>query len=93
FEDLVDKAIATGCTKIQLFKPHFAKNAPDYIEKACKKAHEHGIAVNVFYADDLEEAKSYLNMGADVILTNDYQRVARAADGYEKYYLYERYAR
>jgi len=92
FEDLVDKAIATGSSKIQLFKPHFAKNEPDYIEKACIKAHKHGIAVNVFYADDVDEAKRYLDMGADVILTNDYQRVARAADGYEKYYIYEKFA-
>ncbi len=36
------------------------------------KAHENGIRCNVFYADDADEAKKYLEMGIDTILTNDY---------------------
>ena len=85
YEDLVEKALKYDCKKIQLFQPHFAKNEPNYVKKAIDKAHEHGIIVNVFYADTYEEAKHYLELGADVILTNDYQRVARAADGLPKY--------
>jgi len=87
FEDLVDKAIATDSKKIQLYSPHFPQNAPDYVEKAIKKAHEHGIAVNVFYSDKYDESKHYLELGADCILTNDYGRVSKSADGFEKYYL------
>jgi glycerophosphoryl diester phosphodiesterase len=85
FEDLVDKAIKYECKKIQLFQPHFKKNEPDYVAKAIKKAHDNGVVVNVFYADTVEEARHYLELGADTILTNDYQRVSAAADGFEKY--------
>ena len=42
------------------------------------KAHEHGIICNVFYADDTDEAKRYLEMGIDTILTNDYQTISTA---------------
>ena len=85
FEDLVEKAIKYDCKKIQLFQPHFKKNEPDYVANAIKKAHDNGIVVNVFYADTVEEARQYLELGADTILTNDYQRVSVAADGFEKY--------
>ena len=85
FEDLVEKALKYDCKKIQLFQPHFEKNDPDYVKKAIDKAHENGIVVNVFYADTYEDAKHYLDLGADVILTNDYQRVARAAEDLPKY--------
>ena len=74
YADLVDKALRNGCYKIQLFKPHFKFNPPEYIEQAVRKAHENGIRVNVFYSDDPEETKRYLDMGIDTILTNDYQR-------------------
>ena len=66
---MVDRAIALGAYKVQLFKPYFT-------EETVKKAHEHGILCNVFWADDPEEAKQYLEMGIDTILTNDYQLVA-----------------
>ena len=85
FEDLVDKAIKYDCKKIQLYQPHFKKNEPDYVAKTIKKAHDNNIVVNVFYADTVEEARHYLELGADTILTNDYQRVSAAADGFEKY--------
>ena len=42
------------------------------------KAHEHGIICNVFYADDADEAKKYIEMGIDTVLTNDYQRISNA---------------
>ena len=41
------------------------------------KAHESGIRCNVFWADDIEEAKNYLNMGIDTILTNDYNNISQ----------------
>lgn len=41
------------------------------------KAHAHGIRCNVFYADEVEEAKQYLDMGIDTILTNDYNLVSQ----------------
>ncbi len=77
-EDLVEKALAADCTKIQLFKPYFKNNPPDYIEKAIAKAHANNIRVNVFYADDPDEARRYIELGADTVMTNDYQAIAAA---------------
>jgi glycerophosphoryl diester phosphodiesterase/predicted amidohydrolase len=67
--EIVDRAIALGCKKVQLFKPYFN-------QEMINKAHEHGIICNVFFADDIDEAKKYLDMGIDTILTNDYKRIS-----------------
>lgn len=68
---IVDRAIALGAYKVQLFKPYFNQASVD-------KAHAHGIRCNVFWADDPEEAVRYLNMGIDTILTNDYLQIYNA---------------
>jgi glycerophosphoryl diester phosphodiesterase len=47
------------------------------------KAHAHGIRCNVFWADDADEAKKYLAMGIDTILTNDYGRISNAVQAYK----------
>ena len=69
--EIVERAIALGAKKVQLFKPYFDENT-------VKKAKAHGIRCNVFYADDPEEAKRYLAMGVDTVLTNSYLSIARA---------------
>ena len=68
---IVDRAIALGAYKVQLFKPYFNQDSID-------KAHKHGIRCNVFWADDPKEARSYFEMGIDTILTNDYLTVYNA---------------
>ncbi len=68
---MVKRAIDLGAYKIQLFKPYFNQESFDM-------AHEHGILCNVFYADDPDEARRYFEMGADVVLTNDYMTVYNA---------------
>ncbi len=68
---IVDRAIALGARKVQLFKPYFNK-------ESVEKAHRHGILCNVFYADNPKEAREYLKMGIDTILTNDYLTVYNA---------------
>ena len=68
---IVDRAIALGAYKVQLFKPYFNQESID-------KAHAHGILCNVFWADDPEEAQRYLEMGIDTVLTNDYLTVYNA---------------
>ncbi len=68
---IVNRAIALGAYKVQLFKPYFNQESID-------KAHAHGILCNVFYADDPEEARRYLEMGVDTVLTNDYLTVYNA---------------
>jgi len=70
---MVDRAIALGAYKIQLFKPYF--NA-----ETVKKAHENGILCNVFFADDPAEAVEYREMGIDTVLTNDYLTVKNALE-------------
>ena len=68
---IVDRAIALGAEKVQLFKPYFNRETVD-------KAHAHGIRCNVFWADEPEEAKTYRQMGIDTILTNDYLTIKNA---------------
>ncbi len=62
---LVDQAIQYRCQILQLFKPYFNQEMID-------KAHAHGIRCNVFWSDEAQEAKRFLEMGIDTILTNDY---------------------
>ncbi len=74
---IVDRAIAMGCEKVQLFKPYFNQEMID-------KAHAHGIRCNVFWSDDPEETRRFLDMGIDCILSNDYNRVANAVNAWKK---------
>jgi len=77
---IVERAIKYGCCKIQLFKPYFNQEMID-------KAHANGIICNVFWSDDEEETERFLDMGIDVILTNDYHRISEVVDKREKYFL------
>ena len=79
--EIVDRAIKYGCKKVQLFKPYFDQAMID-------KAHENGIICNVFWSDDEEETQRFLDMGIDVILTNDYNRIANIANQVKKYIKY-----
>ena len=67
---MVNRAVELGAYKIQLFKPYFNQETVD-------KAHANGILCNVFWSDDYDEAKKYLDMGIDTILTNDYNLISR----------------
>ena len=82
-DDIIDKAIAAGAKKIQLFKPHFKHYASDYVERMCERAHRLGIHVNMFYSDDADETVKFLETGVDTVLTNDYQRIADAVRKYK----------
>lgn len=67
---IVDRAIELGAQKVQLFKPYFN-------QEMINKAHEHGIKCNVFWSDESEETKGFLEMGIDTILTNDYNLISQ----------------
>ena len=69
--DIVDRAIQHKCQMVQLFKPYFDQSTVD-------RAHAAGMRVNVFWSDDPAEAKKFLDMGIDTILTNDYLLIANA---------------
>ena len=70
-KDIVDEAIKHKCQMVQLFKPYFDQSTID-------RAHAAGLRVNVFWSDDPAEAKKFLDMGIDTILTNDYLLIANA---------------
>ena len=72
---IVERAIALGAKKVQLFKPYFNQQSIDL-------AHENGILCNVFWSDDPKEAIAYREMGIDCILTNDYLAIKNALDDY-----------
>ena len=78
---IVDRAIRLGCAKVQLVKGKFTKEMID-------KAHANGILCNVFWSDDPAEAETFLDMGIDTILTNDYNLVSQAVSKREKYVNY-----
>ena len=61
---LVERAIACGADKVQFDREHIDV-------AAVEKAHAHGIVCNLFYSDDREDAKRFLDMGVDTILTNE----------------------
>ena len=69
--DIVDRAIAHKCRIVQLIKPYFDQALID-------KAKAAGLRVNVYWSDDPAEAKKFLDMGIDTILTNDYQPISSA---------------
>lgn len=69
--EIVETAMEYDCQKVQLFKPYFNQEMID-------KAHANGIICNVFWSDDLEETRRFLDMGIDVILTNDYLTISQA---------------
>ena len=71
--EIVNRAIELGCQKVQFFKPHFSQADID-------KAHCHGIICNMFWADDPQEAKEFIKMGIDTILTNEYNLVSQAVN-------------
>ena len=68
---VVERSIEMGCEKVQFVRKHFSKETIDL-------AHAHGIRCNIFWSDDPDEAAQWLDWGMDVILTNDYQRMADA---------------
>ena len=79
--EIVDRAIKFGCKKVQLFKPYFNQEMID-------KAHANGIICNVFWSDDVNECAKFLDMGIDVILSNDYGRISQIVSKREKYITY-----
>jgi glycerophosphoryl diester phosphodiesterase len=68
--NMIPRALKYDCKKIQLMKPYFDKAMID-------EAHSHGIICNVFWSDNPVQTRSFLEMGIDVILTNDYNLISQ----------------
>ena len=78
---IVERAIKYGCKKLQFVKSYFNQEMVD-------RAHANGIICNVFWSDNEDETREFLDMGIDVILTNDYHRIAEVVREREKYKTY-----
>jgi len=74
--EIVERAIKFGCKKLQFVKGYITQAMVD-------KAQAHGIITNVFWSDEPEETRMFLEMGIDVILTNDYNRIAQVVKEYK----------
>jgi glycerophosphoryl diester phosphodiesterase len=68
--NIVEYAIEYKCKKLQFFKPY-------YSQEQINKAHSHGIRCNIFWSDDATEARDFINMGIDTILTNNYPEMVK----------------
>ena len=77
-EQIVDRAIAIGCQKVQLMKGRFTR-------EMINKAHDNGILCNIFWSDDEDETREFLRMGIDTILTNEYVRIAGVVKEQKQY--------
>ena len=73
--EIVERAIELGCQKVQFYKGGQVRY---YNKEMVDLAHKNGIVCNVFYADDPEEAREYIEMGIDTILTNNYLEIKNA---------------
>lgn len=63
---ILERALRYDCKKIQLIKGYFNQEMID-------RAHENGIICNVFWSDEEEETRGFLEMGIDTILTNNHR--------------------
>jgi len=79
--EIVERAVRFGCKKLQFVKGYFNR-------EMVERAHKSGILCNVFWSDDPAETEEFLDMGIDVILTNDYNRIAQVVAKREKYITY-----
>nr|HML46817.1 glycerophosphodiester phosphodiesterase family protein [Clostridia bacterium] len=60
---LLDAAIRYECARVQFF-------ASAITEEHVARAKAHGLRVNVFYADEPDQARALFALGADAVLTN-----------------------
>lgn len=66
---IVEHAIAYDCKKLTFTKGYTSK-------EMVRKAHDYGIACNMFWCDDEAEARAYFDAGIDCVLTNNIGHVA-----------------
>jgi glycerophosphoryl diester phosphodiesterase len=71
--DIVNNAIKYKCSKLQFFKPAYSREMID-------RAHANGIICNMFWSDDIEEARQFYAMGIDTVLTNNCSMMLKMGD-------------
>lgn len=70
---IVEHALEYGCTRVQFCKGLTTQRMID-------NAHRHGLTCNLFWADTAEEARAYLDIGIDCVLTNNFLPVHKAIE-------------
>jgi glycerophosphoryl diester phosphodiesterase len=68
---IVEAAIKYQCKKVQFTKMFLTR-------AMIKKARASNMICNIFWSDNLAEARSFLDLGIDTLLTNDFLAVRRA---------------
>lgn len=66
---IVENALKFECRRVQFCKTLLTQRMID-------KARANGLHCNLFWSDDLQEAKAYLELGIDTLLTNAYDELA-----------------
>ncbi len=65
---LITTAVNYGCTRLQFFR--------NVEQKHADQAKEAGLIRNLFWSDEVQDARSYARLGIDVILTNRAHQLA-----------------
>ncbi len=65
---LIETALAYRCERVQFFRNVTAEDV--------QRAHRHGLVCNLFWSDEVTDARAYAAKGIDVILTNRAHRLA-----------------
>lgn len=76
-ENMIPRALAYDCRKIQLYRPYFDQAMVD-------EAREKGIICNVCWSDGPEDAIRYFEMGIGCVLSNNFGQDRYAVDKYLK---------
>ena len=72
-EQQVDLAIEYGCERVQ-----FRREVSD---EAIKRAKDHGLVCNLFWSDEVGDAREYVRRGIEVVLTNRGNLLLDIAEG------------
>lgn len=75
-DDQIDRALKYGCARLQFSRKVTAEGAA--------RAHDEGLINNLFWSDELEDAKAYVAMGIDVVLTNEANKLENLTAGNQK---------
>lgn len=68
---VIKRAINLNVSKIQI-------SAANFNAEAIKEAHEHDIRCNLIYTDNPDDARKYIEKGADTVITNNFLPVYNA---------------
>ncbi len=75
-DEQIDRSLKYACSRLQFSRKVTAEGAAH--------AHEEGLINNLFWSDELEDARAYVEMGIDVVLTNEANKLEDLKAGNHK---------